>query len=86
MGCGIIVYVNERLSFYYDREADVLYFSKGQPYPEQESQEIGDDMIVRLTPTTHEVEGITILNFSRRFASVDNLSIPVTAQMQLAKA
>jgi uncharacterized protein YuzE len=75
-----------KLSFYYDREADVLYFSKGNPYPEQESQEIGDDMVVRLNPKTREVEGITILNFSRRFTSIDAQPIPVTAQMQLAMA
>lgn len=77
--------MGERISFYFDREADVLYFSKGNPYPEQESQEIGDDMIVRLNPKTREVEGITILNFSRRFVSADNLFVPITAQMQLAK-
>lgn len=78
--------MGEKLSFYYDREADVLYFSKGNPYPGQESQEMGDDMVVRLNPTTREVEGITILNFSRRFANMDILSIPITAQMQLTKA
>ncbi len=78
--------MGEKLTFYYDRDADVLYFSKGNPYPEQESQELGDDMVVRLTPKTREVEGITILNFSRRFADIDSLPIPITAQMQLATA
>jgi uncharacterized protein YuzE len=78
--------MDERLNFYYDREADVLYFSKGTPYPEQASQEIGGDMIVRLNPKTREVEGITILNFSRRFTGIDALPIPITAQMQLAVA
>ncbi|MBI5303704.1 MAG: DUF2283 domain-containing protein [Chloroflexi bacterium] len=77
--------MGERLSFYYDREADILYFSQGQPYPEQESQEMGDDMVVRLNPKTRNVEGITILNFSRRFTGTDILSIPITAQMQLAR-
>lgn len=78
--------MEKNLSFFYDREADVLYLSKGTSYPEQESQEIGDDMIVRLNPKTREVEGITILSFSRRFSTADAQSIPITAQMQLAIA
>jgi hypothetical protein len=40
----------------------------------------------RLNPKTREVEGITILNFSRRFTGIDALPIPITAQMQLAVA
>jgi hypothetical protein len=35
--------MGEKLNFYYDREADILYLSQGNPYPEQDSQEIGDD-------------------------------------------
>ena len=76
--------IGDQLYFYYDREADVLYFSKGSPYPEQESQEIGDDLVVRLNPKTHEVEGLTILNFSSRFTDINAQPIPITAQMQLA--
>ncbi|MBI4785818.1 MAG: DUF2283 domain-containing protein [Chloroflexi bacterium] len=72
------------LNFYYDREADILYFSKGNPYAEQESQEIGNDLVVRLNPKTHEVEGLTILNFSGRFTDINAQPIPITAQMQLA--
>ena len=78
--------MGEKLNFYYDREADVLYLSKGNPYPEQDLQEIGDDVVVRLNPKTREVEGITILNFSRRFTDIHAQAIPITAQMQLAVA
>lgn len=76
--------MDEQLRLYYDREADILYFSQGEPYPEQESQEIGDDMVVRLNPKTREVEGITILNFSLRFTDIHAQAIPVIARMQLA--
>ncbi len=75
--------MDQKLNFYYDREADVLYFSKGDAYPEQESQEISDDMVVRLNPQTREVEGITILNFSTRFTDIHAQPIPITAQMKL---
>jgi uncharacterized protein YuzE len=78
--------MGEKLNFFYDREADVLYLSQGNPYPEQDSQEIGDDIVARLNPKTREVEGITILNFSRRFTDIHAQAIPIIARMQLATA
>lgn len=43
---------NAKLSFEYDREADILYINKLRPYAEQESEELGDDVVARLNPTT----------------------------------
>jgi uncharacterized protein YuzE len=39
-----------KLSFRYDREADILYIDKRPPYPEQESEELGDEVVARLNP------------------------------------
>ena len=39
-----------KLTFKYDREGDILYINKRPPYPEQESEEIGDEVIARLNP------------------------------------
>ena len=33
-----------KLRFEYDREGDILYINKCDPYPEQESEELGDDV------------------------------------------
>jgi hypothetical protein len=44
------------LTFKYDRLADILYIDKTPPYPEQETEELGDDVIARLNPTTGEIE------------------------------
>lgn len=33
-----------QLSLKYDREADILYIDKRRPYPEQETEELGDDL------------------------------------------
>ncbi len=44
-----------KLSFKYDREADVLYIDQRPPYAEQESEELGDEVVARLNPTTGEV-------------------------------
>jgi hypothetical protein len=38
------------LRFKYDRDADILHIDKRSPYPEQESEELGDEVIARLNP------------------------------------
>ncbi len=53
-----------KLAFQYDREADILHISKRPPYPEQESEELGDDVVARINPDTGEVENLEILFFS----------------------
>ena len=57
----------QELKMKYDREADVLYCSFGDPRPAL-STEVGDGVVVRHDPTTDEVVGITIVDFFRRFA------------------
>ena len=46
-----------KLIFKYDRGADILHIDKCAPYAAQESEELGDDVIARLNPTTREVAG-----------------------------
>ena len=58
--------MDTKLSFKYDREADILYINNRPPYTEQESEELGDDVIARLNPTTGEIENLEILFFSTR--------------------
>ena len=38
------------LTFQYDCEADILYINTRAPYPEQESEEIDEEIIARLNP------------------------------------
>ena len=52
----------------YDAQADVLYVSIGQPRAAI-SQEIGDDVLLRVDPESGEVVGLTILNLSTRSVS-----------------
>ena len=40
-----------KLTFKYDREADILYIDTCPPYSEQDSEELGDDVIARLIPS-----------------------------------
>ena len=66
----------EKMIFKYDREADILYINKRAPYPGQESQELGDDVIARFNPDTGEVENVEVLFFSTRLLRSDIFEIP----------
>jgi uncharacterized protein YuzE len=76
--------MDTKLSFKYDREADILYINKLPAYAEQESEELGDDVIARLNPTTGEIENLEILFFSTRLLRNDLLELPVTANLRIA--
>jgi hypothetical protein len=49
--------VGTKLTFKYDRIGDILYINKRRNYPEQESEELSDDVLARLNPETGEVDG-----------------------------
>jgi hypothetical protein len=36
--------MEKELEFYYDRNADILNINLVKPYPEQETEELGDDI------------------------------------------
>ncbi len=73
-----------KLIFKYDREADILHIDKCPPYREQESEELGDDIIARLNPQTGEVENLEVLFFSTRLLRQDLFELPVEADLRLA--
>ena len=73
-----------KLTFKYDRDGDILYINKCLPYPEQESDELGDDVIARLNPTTGEIEILEVLFFSTRLLRSDLFELPVTTDIRLA--
>jgi len=68
----------DKMIFKYDREADILYINKRAPYPEQESEEVGDDVLARFNPDTGDVENIEVLFFSTRLLRSDIFEIPFT--------
>lgn len=76
--------MDAKLSFKYNREADILYINKCQPYPQQDSEQLGDDVIARLNPKTGAVENIEMLFFSPRLLRDDLFEIPVIADLKPA--
>ena len=73
-----------RLIFKYDRGADILYIDKTHPYPEQDTEELGDDVIARLNPNTGEIENLEVLFFSTRLLRDDLFELPIAAELRLA--
>ncbi len=74
--------MEQRLTFQYDRDADILYINLVPPYPEQESEELGDEIIARLNPKTGKIENLEILFFTSRLLRRDFFSLPITAEMR----
>ncbi len=69
---------NNYLNLFYDKEADVLYFSKGIPSSSDVSNEAGDEVIIRRNFKTKEVTGFTILNFSKKSRETDkSIQLPI---------
>jgi len=72
-----------KLTFKYDREADILHIDKCPPYPAQESEDLGDDVVARLNPTTRAVENLEVMFFSTRLLRSEIFELPVVAELRL---
>jgi uncharacterized protein YuzE len=72
-----------KLSFKYDRETDILYIDKMPPYAEQESEELGDDVVARLNPDTKEIENLEVLFFSTRLLRNNLFELPIVANLRM---
>jgi hypothetical protein len=44
---------------------DILYINKVPPYPEQESEQLAYNLVVRRNPRTASVESLEVLFFTR---------------------
>lgn len=77
--------MGSKLTFRYDREADILHISKRPAYREQESEELEDEVIARLNPQTGEIENLEVLFFSTRLLRSDFLELPVSAELHVAE-
>ncbi len=71
-----------KLTFKYDREADILYIDTLHPYPQQETEELGDDVIARLNPDTGEIESLEVLFFTSRLMRREWFELPIAAELR----
>ena len=75
----------QELKFKYDRDADVLYCSFGEPRPAL-SVEVSHGVVVRHDPETEEVVGFTVVDFFKRFAERPEEAVPVPLGAHAAPA
>lgn len=75
--------MEKNLTFRYDKVGDILYIDVCLPYPEQESEEIADQIVARLNPESGEVENLEVLFFSKRLEDKNPLQLPVEAALRL---
>jgi len=73
-----------RLTLRYDQVGDILYIDKVPPYPEQDSEELDNEIVVRMHPTTGEVENLEVLFYTARLRRGETLELPVVASLKLA--
>ena len=78
--------MDQKLTFQYDREADILYINTVAPYPEQNSEELGDEIVARLNPRTGRVENLEVLFFTSRLLRRELFSLPIVADLRQAEA
>ena len=71
------------LTFQYNREADILYINT---CPEQESEELEDEVIARFNPETDEIENLEVLFFSARLLRQELCQLPVSAHLRRESA
>ena len=76
--------MDKSLKFRYDKVGVILYIDTCPPYVEQESEEIGDEVIARLNPASGEVENLEILFFSKRLENSTLLNLSIVAGFKLA--
>ena len=76
--------MDAKLTFKYDRAADILYINKCPPSAEQESEELGDEVVARLNPATGEIGNLEVLFFSTRLLRSELFELPVTADLRPA--
>ena len=74
--------MDAKLSFRYDRKSDILYIDTRPPYAEQESEELGDEVIARLNPRTRDIETLEVLFFSTRPLREDVFELPIVADLR----
>ncbi len=78
--------MEKEMTITYDKKADILYINFVDPYPGQETEELGDDVIARLNPETGNVENMEVLFFSTRLQRDDIFRIPVTGDIHLIQS
>ncbi len=73
-----------KIKIFYDREADVLYVTQGNP-EHTDYVEYGEDVLLRFHPETKRLVGFTLIDFSHHFANKESgISLPFNVDFQMS--
>jgi len=72
-----------KLTLRYDKVGDILYIDKCPPYKEQDSEELAEEIGVRLNPSTGDIETVEI-NFFSRLNGDSSIDLPVSATLRIS--
>ena len=66
----------------YDKEGDILYLTRGELTKQDTSEELEDDVVIWTNKKTKEVNGFTVLNFSKRTSKkTPKLDLPFEVEL-----
>ena len=75
----------QNLTIHYDNVGDILFIDQVAPYAEQDSDQIGEDVVARFNPVTRSVETLEILFFSETVMDVGRFDLPISGDLRLSE-
>ena len=69
----------EKITFSYDEESDIMYFSLGKPLSGIDN-EIENGIFIRHKSDSNEVTGFMVIDFKKRFKSNLEYTIPISIE------
>lgn len=76
--------INNKIRYFFDKDADILYFTKKKPSAQDISRELSEGVVVRIDAQTRKVIGFTILNFLKRQMK-NSITLPLFAEFEMAR-
>jgi hypothetical protein len=74
----------KKLTIEYDAVGDILSIDTVEPYAEQDSDDLGDEVISRFHPVTGEIENVEILFFLQRVRQGEKFELLIDALLKPA--
>ena len=71
-----------KLSIQYDAVGDILMIDTVDPYEEQDSDDLGDEIVARFHPVTGAIENLEVLFFLNRLRGGQRIELPIDALLR----
>lgn len=71
-----------KLSIQYDAVGDILMIDTVEPYEEQDSDDLGNEIVARFHPVSGAIENLEVLFFMNRVRGGERLELPIEALLR----